>query len=203
MQIDEVPWKPKQSWGQFRVSDPVMKTRHYTVEADALEERDYAEGVELPALAQEDWSLEETRATTLRALYAEVCSGWRTLTDVRFKLLGLLPAISLAVVVTLLEQGQDGPKLLPVQQTVVGALGLLISSALWLYELRNTRLYDDLVGRGRRIEAELGIHTGHFRGRPTSTALVKHDVAITIIYLASMLAWCLAAFAPWVVGLHK
>ena len=37
-----------------------------------------------------------------------------------------------------------------------------MSGGLWIYDTRNNELYDELISRGRRIEAELGIHTGAY-----------------------------------------
>jgi hypothetical protein len=43
--------------------------------------------------------------------------------------------------------------------------------------------YDDLFSRGRRIEEELGIDTGQFRGRLNpSNWLIQHDVVTNLIY---------------------
>lgn len=69
--------------------------------------------------------------------------------------------------------------------------------------MRNSQLYDDLVSRWRRIEAELGLDTGHFRGRlqPSSRYLlgplnvkvqIQHDTAINLIYGTSVGGWVLA-----------
>jgi hypothetical protein len=134
----------------------------------------------------------------LLALYGEVCGGWRTLTDVRFKLLGLLPIVSVAVLITLLSAAHGPEALSPTERTGVAILGLLFTGAVRLYDLRNTDLYNDLVGRGRQIEAELGIHTGHFRGRPNSRGWIQHDVAVWAVYAVSVLGWLIAALQPWV-----
>src|SRR5262249_50782126 len=69
---------------------------------DALGERRYEDGVQIPALIEEaPWMARGERKDVLLAVYSEVCSGWRALTDVRFKLLGLLPAVSVLVLVAL------------------------------------------------------------------------------------------------------
>ena len=42
----------------------------------------------------------------------------------------------------------------------------------------NSRFYDDLISRARRIEEELGIDTGQFRGsKDASNKLINHSVA--------------------------
>ena len=166
--------------------------------ADWLGERTYEDNKPLPALASPSWQIASERQGVLLALYGEVCGGWRTLTDVRFKLLGLLPVVSVAVLITLLSASHGPAALFPADRTAVAILGLLFTGALRLYDLRNTDLYNDLVGRGRQIEAELGIHTGHFRGRPNSRGWIQHDVAVRAVYVLSALAWLLAALQPWI-----
>src|SRR5262245_41038779 len=163
-----------------------------------LKGRRYRDAKPLPALQPQDRYLSERRQAVLLALYAEVCNGWRSLTDVRFKLLGLVPIISMTVAITLLSRGELAKGMQPIEKTGIALFGLFITLAVRLYDLRNTQLYNDLVGRGRQIEAELGIHTGNFRGRPESTnKLVKHDTAIWAIYILSIIGWLLIVAAPW------
>src|SRR5688572_18294402 len=124
----------------------------------------------------------------LFTLYREVCSGWRMLTDVRFKLLGFIPVVSGVVLFSLLSNKSDGPSALA--RMGIALFGLLITIALFVYEKRNSELYDDLISRGRKIEEELGVDTGLFRGRRSpSSRFIKHDIAINLIYGASMGAW--------------
>jgi hypothetical protein len=74
--------------------------------------------------------------------------------------------------------------------------GLLATIALYIYEIRNSDLYDDLISRGRRIEYELGVDTGHFRGRPRPASwLVTHGTAIKLVYLVTIAAWGAAFIA--------
>ncbi|MGI9076016.1 MAG: hypothetical protein ACR2G6_01660 [Gemmatimonadaceae bacterium] len=167
-----------------------------------LAERTYEDKKPLPALKCASWELDPQRQAVLLAVYGEICSGWRTLTDVRFKLLGLLPIVSVAVLITLLSASHGADSLLPADRAGIGILGLLFTGAVRLYDLRNNDLYNDLVGRGRQIEAELGVHTGHFRGRPNSRGGIQHDVAVRAVYTLSSLAWLLAALQPWIGGLR-
>jgi hypothetical protein len=168
--------------------------------AEWLDGRTYEDKKPLPALTSPSWQLEPQRQAVLLALYGEVCSGWRTLTDVRFKLLGLLPIVSVAVLITLLSAGHGQSALTGPERSGVALLGLLLTGAVRLYDLRNTDLYNDLVGRGRQIEAELGVHTGFFPGRPKSRGWAQHDTAIRAVYLLSALAWIVAGVQPWVAG---
>ena len=168
-----------------------------------LAERTYVDKKPLAALISPRWALDPQRQAVLLALYGEVCGGWRTLTDVRFKLLGLLPVVSLAAITTLVSSSRGQYPLSALEISAIAVLALLFTCAVRLYDLRNTMLYSDLVGRGRQIEAELGIHTGHFRGRPDSKGVIQHDTAINAVYNLATLAWALAALQPWVDTLRR
>lgn len=158
---------------------------------------------ELPALLRRSRQPSEREEKVLMGLYGEVCGSWRTLTDVRFKLLGLVPVVSGVVLVQLLS---GRTQLAPGAGAGIALFGLVVTVALWIYETRNSELYDDLVSRGRRIEEELGVGTGHFKGRlkPSSRYLsaplriripMQHDIALNLIYGSSVAAWLLALLA--------
>jgi hypothetical protein len=136
----------------------------------------------------------------LRWLYGEICTSWRMLTDVRFKLLGFVPTVSLVILINLLPRDDPGRGLTPAMRMAVSVFDLLITLALFIYERRNSELYDDLASRGRRIEQELGIDTGQFLGRKDPRSrLIKHDVAINLIYGTALAGWlfALAVNAVW------
>jgi hypothetical protein len=129
----------------------------------------------------------------LEALYAEVCGSWRLLVDVRFKLLALVPAVSAVTLGVLLPSRREGEGLDAGAGLVIAIFGFVVTLALWIYDQRNSQLHDELVSRGRRIEYELGIGVGQFRGRPGSRGVVKHDIATAIVYVATLAAWLVAA----------
>jgi hypothetical protein len=159
------------------------RRRHY--EASPLPV--FQVGVEPPA-KQDD----------LKWLYGEICSSWRMLTDVRFKLLGFVPTVSVVILISLLSRDTPGTGLTPMMRMAVSVFGLLITLALYIYERRNSELYDDLVSRGRRIEKELGIDTGQFLGRKDpKSRLVQHDVAINLIYGTALAGWLFALATNW------
>jgi hypothetical protein len=134
-----------------------------------------------------------SEARVLEVLYAEVCDSWRALVDVRFKLLGLVPALSAVALATLLPRRPAGEELGAAPGLAIATLGFLVTFALMLYDQRNSQLHDELISRGRRIEYELGVAVGQFRGRPGSWRMVKHDTATLIVYLATLGAWIVAA----------
>jgi hypothetical protein len=139
---------------------------------------------------------EPERRDTLLALYAEVCNSWRMLTDVRFKLLGIIPTISVVVLISLLSRQEASQGLTPMARLAISIFGFLITIGLYIYDRRNSELYNDLVSRGRRIEKELGMDTGQFLGRRNpSNPFVNHGNAVNLIYGTALAGWLFAALA--------
>lgn len=138
----------------------------------------------------------------LLAIYTEVGADWRALTDVRFKLLGLVPAVSIAIWAALVSNFDSLQKHATalLAGVVVCALGFAVTLGLFIYDTRNDAFYDDLISRGRKIESELGVHTAIFRGRREQEKLfVNHTWGIRLVYWPMLLGWLLAFawFALW------
>jgi hypothetical protein len=70
----------------------------------------------------------------------------KLLTDIRFRLLVLVPPL-VAVGVTLLSNPTFGGGASPLAMIGVGLLGLSITFGVVLYDLRNSQLYDALINR--------------------------------------------------------
>lgn len=160
---------------------PVRLPRSFGVDPDEV----------LPEDADDDGSRE-----VLLAVYREVCATWRELVGVRFKLLGFVPTVSFLALGGILAR-QELRTALGVS---IAVFGMLATIALMTYDQRNSQLHDELISRGRRIEFELGINVGLFRGRPGSRGLVKHDYAVLAIYLSSIAAWAFGTYfllRPW------
>lgn len=149
---------------------------------------------DLPAVSEKvDSPLADDQREILKTVYGEVCTTWRTLLDVRFKLLGLVPFVTVAVLVVLLPRSASAEALAGWPAKSICLVGLLVTLGLLIYEARNSELYNDLIIRGRRIEAELGIKTGIFRGRPKAKIpFINHSTAIALIYVAAMAGWLYA-----------
>jgi hypothetical protein len=153
----------------------------------------------LPVLVTESLDLtDQDKLTVLLATYTEVTASWRMLTDVRFKLLGLVPLASVVILGSLFKVDSTGASGLaslggnPLVWLLAG-VGLIATIGLWVYDRRNSQLYDDLISRGRRIEAELGLDTGQFLGRKEpSRAWLNHTTATSLVYLGSIGAWLVA-----------
>lgn len=136
----------------------------------------------------------------LKTLYGEINSNYRNLSDVRFKLLGFVPAVSVLVWVELMD------KIKPenLKQSIVGLLislfALRIIFGIRVYDSRNDELYNDLVSRGRKIEDELSIDTGIFRGRLRANKRdklfskeVNHGRGLSLIYSTVIIGWIVIA----------
>ena len=146
--------------------------------------------------------MDENRRNALSTEYGEVCSNFRTLTDIRFKLLGLLP-IATAVAIALKVDHIDG------RSFVFSLFGLIATIGLVTYNTRNDELYDELVRRAAYIERSLGLADGAFANRPRASlkfrlfgihGRVDHRVGIGTIYLASIAVWLflvLTSLSAW------
>jgi hypothetical protein len=134
-------------------------------------------------------------AQTAQALYAEVAAAWRQLTDVRFKLLAFLPLVTGVGLFQLLNTNSAFSSAPRWARATAAAFGLVITVALFIYERRNSELYDDLISRGRHLEKDLGAESGVFLGRLQGRTPVNHGVALFTIYGATLAAWLLVLIA--------
>ncbi len=139
----------------------------------------------------------ENTAADYQFIYKEICSTWRQLVDVRFKLIGFLPIVSITVMYNLI-----GSELKDYEKILVCLMGVFFTYGVRIYDLRNTELYNQLVSRGKKIEEELKISNGQFMGRVKSTShflinyklplnlnKIQHDVGLNIIYRCAFLSW--------------
>lgn len=107
----------------------------------------------------------------------------------RFKLLGLVPTVSLALLALVFGGDNPGKGLSPIHRLIIAVVGLLVTIGLWIYDHRNSALHDDLISRARKIEEELMVGTGVFRGRLKPQGPFSHSTATLLIYVASVAAW--------------
>ena len=133
----------------------------------------------------------------LRLDYDQTTQLLRTLTDVRFKLLAIVPTIS-GVALGVLGRGRTAAELL-----AVGALGLSATLGILVYELRNTQIYDYALDRAAELETRLGMASifrtgtgGLFSERPGGRAVrlfgvtaLGHDRGLSLVYAAAIAAW--------------
>jgi hypothetical protein len=119
--------------------------------------------------------------------YEQVGSQFRALTDIRFKLIGFLPAGTIATVLA----AKDA-KL--VSEPAVATFGLLVTLSLATYNKRNDQLYDELISRAAQLERELGLARGAFSQRPTPWLSfgpwkVEHRWPVGFVYAVSAAIW--------------
>jgi hypothetical protein len=138
------------------------------------------------------------------AEYKEVSQNFRTLTEIRFKLLGLLPVgTALIALSTAWSKGEISVPL--------SLFGLAVTLALIVYNERNNQLYDALVARAGQLENLLGLPDGNFSQRPGTwlkirpipetqdckfAVTIEHGWPIGTIYRASIIAWLFMFFSP-------
>lgn len=140
----------------------------------------------------------DKRTDILTTLYAETNANYRNLADVRFRLLGLVPAVSVIAWAELLDKVPAHSRSLSAMGFLITMLALRITYGVYIYHLRNDELYNDLVSRGRKIEEELGVHTAIFLGRPEPQhkdkvlhKLIQHGLGLGLIYSSVFIGWIL------------
>ena len=140
------------------------------------------------------------RSDALLKEYAEVCGNFKLLTDIRFKLLALLPIATAAAAA--LRGDIPGANSIP-----LSAFGLVATIGLLIYNARNDQLYNTLVARAASIERILGLPDGSFANRPrpwlTISILgvktkIDHGTGVYTIYFASIALWLTGLLAPLV-----
>jgi hypothetical protein len=102
-------------------------------------------------------SEQDDSAATLRTDYEQTNEQIRMLTDIRFKLLALIPTattIAVSVLGTIVAE----------TSLVVGILGFITVFAIAMYDLRNSQIYDACIGRARQLEKQLPKPQSDFRG---------------------------------------
>jgi hypothetical protein len=142
--------------------------------------------------------MDNDRREALLREYGEVSSNFRELTEIRFKLLGLLP-LAAGAAAAILPRGQIG-----VETLALSLFGLVVTTGLVSYNTRNDQLYDELVGRAAAIERYVGLPDGAFANRPRDwfripvrsyVWKVDHRTAIGTIYYSSIALWLFGVFA--------
>jgi hypothetical protein len=131
----------------------------------------------------------------LRLDYDQTTQALRTLTDVRFRLLAFVPAVSGAAV-GLLSKPRPAAELLG-----VGVLGLVATAGVFVYELRNSQISAAFHARAQELERRLGLGSvagapgGLFSERPGITQrllgflTVSHGHGLALVYAAALGGW--------------
>lgn len=124
----------------------------------------------------------------LRLEYEYMSRLLGNLTEIRFKLLALVPTLSGAVV-ALISSSRTGVELL-----AIGGLGLAATSGVLAYELRNGELRRRATDRVNRLEKELfpgGPLVGAAGRTPKLFGLIpaSHRLGVGLVYGAALGGW--------------
>jgi hypothetical protein len=133
----------------------------------------------------------------LRLDYDQTSGLIRTLMDVRFKLLALVPTIAGAAV------GVLGSPRSAAELVGVGLLGLLATMGILLYELRNAQIFDAMLLHAQALERLLGLHAARGTNGPSGVlsqrtcrhvrlfglVTIGHELALGLVYGAALAGW--------------
>jgi hypothetical protein len=142
--------------------------------------------------------MDATRRDALLKEYSEVGYSFRLLTDIRFRLLALLPIAAAAAAA--LKGDAFG-----IQAFVLSLFGLVATLGLATYNTRNDQLYEELIARAASIERSVGLPDGTFANRPRPWLdvplgklrwSIDHRNGVTTIYAASIALWAFGVLAP-------
>jgi hypothetical protein len=130
----------------------------------------------------------------LRLEYESASRLLGSLTEIRFKLLALVPTLTGAVV-ALVSGGRSGVELL-----AIGGLGLAATSGVLAYELRNGELRRRITERVNALETKL-FPEGSLVGGPGRTPKLfgvvpaTHRLGVGLVYGAALGGW--VYFVVW------
>lgn len=125
--------------------------------------------------------------------YNQLCNSFRQLTDVRFKLLALVPSISGAAI-ALISTDLVEFKQTPLPRCLVAVLGFIVTLGIVFYDQRNSQIYNAIVRSGRKLEDSLGVQ-GAFSQRPPRALRflglfsIWHDRGLALIYGSVLGGW--------------
>lgn len=119
------------------------------------------------------------------------------LSDIRFKLLGLVP-FAAGIAFSFSEE-----KGIPVNSFVIGLLGLIVTIGIVFYDQRNTEIYNGLIERAKDLEKQMllesanetekngGIFTNRkCRGRKLLGQFTMwHDKGLSLVYSVVLWVW--------------
>lgn len=145
----------------------------------------------------------------LRLDYEETTGQISALTDVRFRLLGIVPTVALAAVGIAGAHPSTGGLI------GVGLLGLMATIGILLYELRNTETLAAALSHARDLARLLGLRAPEGRNEPEGvirppghhhrlfgTVTVSQDQALGLVYGAALGGWSYLLVWGALHGLH-
>lgn len=138
----------------------------------------------------------DTPSTTTQAsqlpdrCWQEICAHIRTTDDISFKLLGLVPLVSIAGIAASLLKAE--PKFTPLL-ALLSLFAATVTLALWIWERRNIQTCQWLRAQAAMLEEQVfGASTpGHFFAFPTAPARQGKTEAEKLVYGLTIAAWLL------------
>jgi len=167
------------------------------MEANQKEKKRHYEVSEKPIIDENCPLDNDKKFELLKEVYKEASSNYKNLADIRFKLLGLVPAVSVLAWIQLYKDIQTDDFMGLFVGLVLSLIAIRITYGIRTYDKRNDELYDDSISRGRRAEEELGINTGIFKGRLEANQTdvlnkkINHGRALALIYSSVFIGWTL------------
>ena len=148
----------------------------------------------MPTEATAEEKNSPSRASTEKR-YEEICASIRTTDEISFRLLGLVPLLSGAAIVTVSKNNVSQGLL-----WLISLFGTMVTLGLFRWELRNIQNCKWLASRAAEMEKdEFGVTSGQFSGRDEAPRLFGVRVGKTeaekIIYIATIFSWLAL---PWV-----
>ena len=147
-------------------------------------------------------SITPDRLEPLLKEYSEGLSNFRLLTEIRFKLLALVPVAAAAAGLLRVAVTKDASAATAAATLALSVFGLVVTLAVAAYNQRNDQLYSALVERATDIEREVGLFDGYFATRPQEWATLNvrgrrlaigHRGAIAVIYSSTAALWLFGA----------
>ena len=136
--------------------------------------------------------------------YEQTLSAWRLLTEIRFKLLALVPTVA-GTAVGLLSTSDLGRG----EEAALSLLGFFVTLGIVFYDERNNQFYNAAVGRAQFLEGALRLKVapedrphqgGLMRSRPDDPRelfgrlAMRHDRALALIYGSVLGSWMFPLF---------
>jgi hypothetical protein len=142
--------EPRQPIHSKSIPVVVRSTEFPALQGDNRNSRLISEEPALNRMQRQSLEPETDRFERDRLDYETTVKRFDQITEIRFKLLGLVPTVTgVGVVVT------DTSKKTPDTTIAIGILGLLVVIGVIIYEIRNTQLYDALWLRAICLEASM------------------------------------------------
>ena len=125
----------------------------------------------------------------LKSAYEQLCHSYRAIDDFRSKLLAALPVATAGSAFLLIGDkltALDKLKAAAPLVTPIAVFGIVVTLALFCYEIYGIKKCGALIDAGKLLEREMGV-VGQFTSRPNK--IVNEPLAAAIIYPAVIAGW--------------